>query len=73
MWEKKTCGQRKIEGEADGRGIYFVPITLTFGHYGLAGIRLTALVLYITRAIDYERLSPVLESLMVDCLNKSRG
>ena len=31
-------------GRGDGIGIYFVPFALTFGHYDLAGIQLTALV-----------------------------
>ena len=33
-------------GRGDGIRIYFVPFTITFGHYNLAGIRLTALVKY---------------------------
>ena len=43
MWE----GRRWWQGEdavGDRRGIYIVPYTLTFGHYDLAGIRLTALM-----------------------------
>ena len=44
MWERGRWWQGEVEGVGDRRGIYIVPYTLTFGHYGLAGIRLTALM-----------------------------
>ena len=47
MWETGRCGQGEVEREGDGVRLYFVPFTLTFGHYDLAGIRLTTLVLNI--------------------------
>ena len=39
-WE----GKDEREGEGKGRGIYIVPWALKFGHFDLAGIRVTALV-----------------------------
>ena len=44
MWETGRCGQGEVEREGDGVRLYFVPFTLTFGHYDLAGIPLTTLV-----------------------------
>ena len=37
--------QKMIEGEEKDKGIYIVPFALRFGHYDLAGIRLTGLVI----------------------------
>ena len=42
----KGTGREKIRGRGNGRGIYTVPFALRYGHYDLAGIRLTSLVNY---------------------------
>ena len=47
MWERGRCGQGEVDGVGDRSGIYIVLCTLTFGHYDVASIRLTALVGYI--------------------------
>ena len=40
----KVTGRENIKGRGNRRGFYTVPFSLRFGHYDLAGIRLTALV-----------------------------
>ena len=45
-WEGKN------RGRGNGKGIYTVPFPLRFGHFDLAGIRLTALVYNIAVTLE---------------------